>query len=307
MIEITYNSVNITDGVSVNKVYHDMYAEGRTDTLNILFNDNDHVWDGWGVSKDDKISVSFDSIKTGVMFVHKATPKNGLFEIVATSAPSSSRKRKSKAWRKIRLLGIGKEIADNHGLKFESYGVEDVHYEYILQQNESDFAFLHRRCILEGCAFLVYDEKLVMYSQRYIEGLTAGESIYIGSDSDYEYEDKSGQLFSSCTVERGAFKGSYEADNGAYKDFIPSFDFSVNSNEEAGRFAKNLLRMANKNAYTGYVYSNILVGYAAASMAKLENERAPSWNGNVFLTHVRNDYGKGLSKIWFRRPLEGGY
>ena len=307
MIKVIYNGVEITESVSINTCYHDMHSEGRSDTLNIVFNDNEHMWDGWGVKNDDEISVEFDAIKTGLMYVQKATPKNGLFEIVATSVPASFKEKKSKSWRKVRLLGIGKEVAENHGLKFESYGVEDVQYEYILQQNESDPSFLNKRCILEGCAFLVYDGTLIMYSQRYMEGLTANESIYVGIDGDYEYSDKSGSIYSACVVECGGFNGLYEVDNGAYKVFIPPFDFSVNSNEESDRFAKNLLRMANKNAYTGYVYSNILTGYAAASMAKLENERAPSWNGDVFITHIRNNYVKGLSKIFFRRPVEGGY
>lgn len=307
MIDVYYKGVDITDSVSINRCYHDMYAEGHADTLHIVFNDNEHKWDGWNPQTNDEIAVGYGAIKTGKMYVHKAKPTNGLFEIVATSAPTSYKDKKSKAWQKVRFNIMAREIAQHHGLAFQSYGVEDVLYDYILQKNESDFAFLHKRCALEGCAFLVYDGTLVLYSQKYMEGLTTSEPLYVGIDSDYSYCDKSGELFGSCSIEQGNYKGSYKAQNGADKVFIPSLDVSLNSNVEADRYAKNLLREANKNAYSGYVYSSILTGYAAASMARLENERAPSWNGNIFLTHVRNDYGKGTSKLFFRRPLEGGY
>lgn len=307
MIEVKYQGKSITEDVSINRCIHDMYCEGRTDTLNIVFNDNEHVWDSWGVQTNDRIAVEYGAIKTGKMFVHKARPRNGLFEIVAASVPASFKDRRNKAWQKVKLKAMGQEIAGHHGLQFESYGVEDVLYEYILQQNENDFAFLDRRCALEGCAFLVYDEKLVMYNQKYMEGLTAADSIYVGADSDYEYNDKSGWLYGSCKIEQGAYKGIYNAANGSDKVYVPPLNFVVTSNAEAERFAKNMLRQANKDAYTGIIYSSVLTGYAAASMAKLENERAPSWNGDVFLTHVRNNYGKGESKLFFRRPIEGGY
>ena len=307
MIEVNYAGKNITNGVSINRCVHDMYAEGRTDTLTLIFNDDKHVWDSWGVKTNDEISVAYGPIKTGKMYVFRAKPRNGLFEIVATAAPASFKDRKNKAWQKIRLKDMGREIAGNHGLDFAAYGVDDVLYPYILQSNESDFSFLNRRCALEGCAFLVYDGTLVMYSQRYIENQTASESIHVGIDSDYEYNDKSGWLFGSCRIERGAYKGSFEAGNGSNKCYVPPFDFTVTSDAEAGRYARNMLRMVNKGALSGYIHSNVLTGYAAGSMAKLSNGRAPSWDGDVFLTHIRNDYGRGKSKLFFRKPIEGGY
>ena len=308
MIEVKYQGKDITADVSIISCYHDMYAEGRTDTLNIVFSDDKHVWDKWGVKTNDKIAVEYGAIKTGTMFVHKAKPKNGLFEIVATSAPASYKDRKSKSWQKIKLTAMGQEIAGHHGLAFEVHGVEDVLYEYLQQENESDFSFFNKRCALEGCAFLVYDEKLILYSQKYIEAQkAAGDAIYVGADSDYNYDDKSDELYGSCKIEMGSYKGVFEAGNRSVKVFIPSLNFTINSQAEADRYAKNALRMVNKGVYTGYVYSAILTGYTAGSMAKLENERAPSWNGDVFLTHVRNDYGKGKSKLFFRRPIEGGY
>lgn len=307
MIEVKYKGKDISDDVSIIKCYHDMYAERQTDTLHITFSDDEHVWDSWGVKTNDEIAIEYGAIKTGKMFVYSAKPSNGLFEIVATSVPASHRDKNSKAWQKVKLKAMCQEIAENHGLEFSAYGVDNVLYEYLMQSNESDFAFLNRRLPLEGCAFLVYDGKLVVYSEKYMEGKKTGEDIEIDEDTDYEYDDKSGWLFGSCKVEQGKYTGKYKTSNGSKKEYIPKLNFSVSSKADADRYAKNMLRFANKNAYTGYFYSSILTGYAPASMATISNERAPSWDGEIFITHVRNDYAEGKSKIFFRKPIEGGY
>ena len=202
-------------------------------------------------------------------------------------------------------MQIGEEIAKRNGLSFVSYGVEDRLYSYILQTNESDFAFLNRRARLEGCSFLVYDKTLVLYSESYMEAVAPTETLEVTMDGDYKYHDYRFYLYGACVVESGMYTGEFDANNGAVRKYRPKNIGTVGSNQEAARFAKNLLRHINKDCYSGYIRSHILSGYAAASTIVLSNERAPSWNGTVFIDHIRNDYSNGKSKIFFRRPLEG--
>lgn len=307
MIQVNFRGVDITKDVSINRCYHDMYCEGRSDTLHIRFNDPQNQWDGWQPKVGDEISVTYGSIGTGKMFVDSTIPENGLYTIVATSIPPSAKEGKNKAWQKIFLTQIGKEIAGNHGLSFQSYGVSDVQYAYILQTNETDFSFFQRLCTLEGCAFLVYDGVLVMYSQPYMEGTAPSKTIAITSDGDYSFTDNSARLYGSCLIERGLYKGEYTASNGATRRYVPDMDIPItmSSQDEANRYARNLLRSVNKGMMNGYLYGRVMPEFAAASTAELENYRAASWNGNIFLTHIRNDYGKGQSKVFFRKPLDG--
>lgn len=305
MIQITYKGVDITKSVSISRCYHDMYAAGRSDTLHLRVNDVDHLWDTWSPAVGDEIRIDYGSIGTGIMFVTSATPQNGMYDIEAQSAPASGYEAQHKAWQKVRLSQLGAEIAARNGLSFASYGVTDRLYSYILQDGTSDFAFLHHRAQLEGCAFLVYDKKLILYSEPYMESQTPSEVLGVSIDADYKYTDHRSDLFGSCVVESGTFSGEYDAGNGVNRVYRRPKVGNVGSNEEAARFAKNLLRSVNKGCCGGYVRNRVMTGYAAASTVKLSNERAPSWDGAVFLDHIRNDYGKGESKIFFRRPLEG--
>ena len=305
MIQIFYKGVDITESVSINRCWHDMYAGGQSDTLFLRVNDTERIWDKWAPATGDEIKVQYGAIGTGTMFVSSATPKNGTYDITAQSAPASCFEKRHKAWQKVRLLQLGKEIAERNGLSFASYGVSDAVYSYIQQNGEGDLNFLSRRAALEGVSVAVYNKSLIMYSDAYMEALTPAEALEVTLDADYKYIDNSAEFYGSCVVEVGACSGSFSIENGASRILRPSDFGIVGSNEEAERFAKNLLRKHNKDCYSGYVYSRIIPGYAAASTVELVNVRAPSWDGAVFLYHIRNDYGKGKSKIFFRRPLEG--
>lgn len=306
MIKVTYKGVDVTSDISINRCIHDMYAAGQADTLDIRFNDAAKLWDGWAPAVGDEIRIDYGPASTGTMFVRSCIAENGLYTIKAMSAPPSAMEVTNKAWSQVRLLQIGKEIAGRHGLAFQSYNVTDQLFPYLLQ-TKSDFAFLHRVAVQEGCGFLVYDKALVLYGAAAMEAVAPVESLELPLDGDYRYSDARAKLYGSCIVESGDYSGKFDAGNGVSRILRPVCgDMTIGSNAEAERYAKNLLRDANKDGQTGYVRTaGVAAGYAAASTAKLVNQRAPSWDGPVFLYHVRHDYGVGESKLFFRKPLEG--
>lgn len=304
-MNLIYNGVDILENVLIQKCWHEMYAQGRSDILTIRLDDEDGLWDKWNPQPGDELEVREGSIRSGTMFFQNKTPRGRSIEIVATSVPVSADNKHSKAWQDVHLLQIGKEIAELHELEFESYGVENQLYPYILQKSEGDFVFLNRLCILEGCAFLVYNKKLVLYGIEYMKEQDAAETVLLDASAKFRVLDDSANLYGSCKITKGDYEATYSGENGSEKVYIPDFDFSISDSTEALRFAKNLLNYANRNAYAGYFYADtIFTEYMPGNALDIQIDRAASWNGKIFVTKVRNDYVAGRSKVFFQKIKE---
>ena len=304
-MKIIYEGVDIYPSVSVNQCIYDSYGEQQGDVLKIAFNDTNDIWDSWNPAKNDKISVSLGACNTGDMNIISIKPENGLMCLRASSIPGSYNKKNNKSWKCVRFKQLCNEIASRHGLSCDFYGVTDYVYEYVNQQNKEDFIFLEERCVLEGCAFLVYNNRLIIYSESHIETAGATETLHIGNDVRFDYEDRSKDVYGVCNAKNGSITGTYTSGvNDRVLEKI--LTGKISSQAEADRFAMNLLRFENKNMTSGMCCSDkYLPGYAAGSLINLEAAGVVSWNGAVLMTHVRHDFVKATTKLWFRKALEG--
>ena len=301
-----YNGTDIYNDVSVNYCVHEMFAEKQADTLVIRFNDTKGVWSKWNPAAGDTLRFKEGASDTGKMFIHSMKPENGLFTIRAMSMPQSGSTKKSKSWEGARFLQLANEIAANHGLTFQNYGCTDQVYPYMKQENETDFAFFSRLCTLEGCQMLIYDGKLLAYNEQYIEGQTPAGTLEVEEGGVFSYKDNRATCYGSCEVFSGSYSGKFNAPNAKNTAVLrPDKAIPVTSNSEASRFAKGLLRNANKYGHTGQFSRSLLTGYAAASLLKLKTTKASAWDGTVFLYRVRHDFVGNKSTLYFRDLLEG--
>lgn len=305
-MKVIYQGVDIYPEISVNRCFHDMYAEKQSDELLLKLNDTRQLWDTWRPKKGDTIAIEDGAAKTGEMFVESVVPESGMITLRAFSMPQSVKDKRSKSWEKVNFLKLGEEIAGRHGLTLETYGITDQLYEYVEQNNLPDFAFFQNRCTLEGAAFLVYNKKLVVYDQAYMERQTPANTITITPASDFEYRDEGANAYGSAEVVNGGLTGSFSAPAGGDKVLRKVIQVPMSNQSEADRFAKGILRDANKDATVATLWTNkILRDYAAGSVVTLTTEGVKSWDGPAFISRIRHDYVKTRSKLYLRRPLEG--
>lgn len=305
-MKILYNGTDIAGDVSVNYCVHEMHAEKQADTLVLRFNDPKGTWSKWNPATGDTLRLKEGAGDTGKMFLHSVKSENGLFTLRAMSMPQSAATIRSKSWAGVRFLQLANEIAANHGLTFQNYGCTDQVYKFLKQENETDLALFSRMCMLEGCQMLIYDGKLLAYREQYIEGQTPAGSLEVGAAGVFSYQDNRGNAYGSCIVESGSFSGTFKAPGATSKAVLrPRDPLAVTSNAEAARFAKGLLRNANKYGRVGQFSKSLLLGYAAASMLTLKTAKASAWNGAVFVYKARHDFVRNQSTLYFREPLEG--
>lgn len=224
----------------------------------------------------------------------------------AYSAPQSVKDKRSKSWEKVKFLQLAQEIAGRHGLTLETYGITDQTYDYVEQNNLADFTFFQNRCTLEGAAFLVYDGKLVVYDEARMESQQPVDTITITPANDFEYRDEGTNAYGSAEAVNGGLTGTFTAPSGGDKVLRRILPFRMTDQSEADRFAKGLLRDANKNATVGTLWTgSLLRDYAAGSVVTLATEGVKSWDGTAFISRIRHDYVKTRSKLYLRKPLEG--
>lgn len=304
-MKIMYQGVDIYPDISVNQCYHEMYAEGHSDELILRLNDTQGRWDEWSPEAGDTISVSDGAADTGKMFIHSIIPENGSITLRALSCPLTALDPSSKSWEKVRFFQICEEIADRHALKFVSIGLTDHSYKFVSQTNEPDFIFLQKRCRLEGTAFLVFDGRLVVYDEQALEQQSPVKTIRVTTDSEFEFSDKSGQMYGAAMITNGLKNGQYKAGIGkkTLKEYLPLY---MDDEIEASRYAAGLLRNANKYMVSGVIwYPAVASDVAAASMITVHNDVLTSWDGTMFVYRIRHDYEKRKTKIFLRKPLEG--
>ena len=303
--QVFYKGKDIYPDISVKSCELDMHAESQADSLVLRFNDPKHLWDSWSPEQESTIEVMEGAARSGKMFIYDLKPENGTYTLKAFSIPPTSKNRTSKSWEKVHFKQLCKEIAGRHGLNYEEHGVTDQVYDYVVQNNLPDFVFLEQRCKLEGCSFLVFNGKLVIYGEQKLEGMSPQKLLKLNTDAKFTYEDNTAKSYKAGEVVNGTRTGYYEAESEAGSRILhKNINIQMASSAEANRFAKNLLRLENKNQKTGVIEWDIQREIAPGSMIQLKTIGAKSWDGYAFVKRVRHDFLKEKSKIFIRKPLK---
>ena len=303
-MEIIYQGKDIYPDISVKSCEHEMHAESQADSLVLRFNDTSHQWDSWSVEQESIIEVIEGAARTGKMYIYDVTPQNGVYTLKAFSIPPTSKNRTSKSWEMVYFRQLCREIAQRHGLGYEEHGVTDQLYYYVAQNNEPDFVFLDKRCKLEGCSFLVFDGKLVVYGEKDLEATSPQMLLQLDTTAKFSYSDNTAKSYKTAEIVNGTRVGKYSAATESGSRILhKNITIPMQTEGEANRFAQNLLRLENKNQKTGAIDWDIQRELAPGSMLQLKTFGVKNWDGYVFVYRLRHDYVAEKSKIFIRKPL----
>lgn len=300
-MRLLYNGADMAGRADVKSCVIEMYAEGASDRARLVFADNEGLWGRWSPATSDYLHIEEGAASTGKLHVQKIQPGTGLLSLQAFAAPSSGYVRRSRTWEQVTLHHLIRDIATRNELTAELHNIENYLYSFVTQEDEGDFAFLDYRLMLEGYAFVVYDGKLVVYDKVKAEAAEAVITLGITADVQHEFTGSGGIGWKSCTLEAGAYTGTYtspELTEGFFA-IIPT-SINVSSGEEAARFARGYLLSHNEQLRTGWVQQELTTTIAPGGVANIKTDVWPEWDDKVFITQVRHDITRGKTKIFFR-------
>lgn len=183
--------------------------------------------------------------------------------VKSTSIPYTSKLRmekKSRAWEKYTLKGIGQQIADESGLKLMYEASDNPQYKRKEQVQTSDIKFLQGLCHAAGMALKVTTMTIVIYDAAEYDGKPAIKTFTKGSSDiiSYKFGTKlTDTAYTSCHVSytdpdtKETIEYTYTPDSSIGTGQVLEVNEKVSSTEEAKTLAKKRLREKNTQEYTG--------------------------------------------------------
>lgn len=182
--------------------------------------------------------------------------------VKSTSIPYTSTlrmERKSRAWEKITLRGIGQEIAGKNGMKLMYESSENPQYKRKEQVQTSDIKFLQELCHAAGMALKVTTLTIVIYDAAEYDSKPAVRTFKKGSGDIISYKmgtRLTDTAYTSCHVSytdpdsKETIEYTYTPSSSTGTGQTLEINEKVNSKAEAISLAKKRLREKNTQEYT---------------------------------------------------------
>lgn len=296
-MRLIYKGIDITDSVEFEKCYYDTYSANHGNGAVITFKDKSNVWDKYNPKLEDVIKITEGPIDTGDMRVVSVIPQTGRYTIEATALPSEWNTVRDKKWNKVRYSDILEGVAETHKLDLKTYSINDRWYSDLEQKNINDLAFLHKISKLEGNDILIRNNTLVVYGVSELENQEVTQIIDV-DDSNHLRFIRNIQYGS---VEVHGKNKKYVLDYRNGPRYILDIDTNPDNEVVALReYAMNVLKLLDRSSERGWFFTKEIAKLSAGSVVIL-NSSKNSFNGRIFIEHIRHDFKNNSSKIFFRK------
>lgn len=237
--------------------------------------------------------------------------------IKGTSIPYTStirNQQKTRAWEKIRLKEIAKQIARNGGMKILYESDYNPLYKRREQTQQSDIEFLQRLCKDAGIALKVTGKTIVLFDAEKYENKPATRTIARGSSDVLNYRFSTNfkdACYTSCHVvyeepKTGKkIEASYtrpDPENGTGQ--VLEINERVTSKAEAYQLAQKRLRQKNKGEYEAEF--TLLGDVSMVAGVTLQVKGYGAFDGKYIIeTATHNATGGYTVALKLRKVLEG--
>ena len=253
MLKVMYEGKDISDAIELTRLDVVDSCGDHADGIDLLVANSSNQWSNWQPQKKHRLEIVCDGYSSGLMWVDRIRQEDGVVNLGAVSVPPEGKTKRSGAWEAISFSSLAMEKAEDYGLSAMMLSLPSVSYSRVDQSGRGDFAFLADRARLEGCSIKVQGNRLVIYSNAYMEGLTPAKTI---DSSDFwespRFSDGASGTYRRCTVSWQGLSGSFEDPEALGPEMLVT-DVPVFNPAEAQRYAKNLLRNANKRGVVGQI------------------------------------------------------
>lgn len=300
---VYYEGVDISASVLTRSCLVRDTACGRCDSIEIVFEDAGK-WFKWAPKEDDRIAVEHGGYFSGTMYVNTILPEDGRFRILATSLPCSARRKEYKSFSGKTVADILRISAVSTGMETALYGVEGGYMiPYFEQENESAAAMLDRLAALESAVLKCVQGRYVMIGILWAQQRNAARTVRITADQrGVIYKNGSGRSLRHITIVTPNGKG-IATDTGV-DDTHENRTISstaARDNAQAGRWARGLLRKANRKSET--LTMDMVFDPAMTAMARVDITGGTDADGTWLVEEAEHDLVDEKTRVTLHRAI----
>lgn len=302
-MQLFYEGTDITRDVDVVKCIHRDVSGGRCDSIEIEL-EHAAAWYRWKPQRDDVMEVQKDGYSTGILFLNTILPTAGKYRIIATSLPSTSRRKTYAVYEDMRISDIVASCAAECGMDSALFGIDnDITYPYLMRQKEGAPAFLSRILKYEGAVLKSLNGRLTAISIEYAQGMAATQTIKITADQVGTYYLRRDDIkLAGITIKTPYATGGAEDADAPYGQRELFTDHPATDSAQAARWARGLLLCHNRTAEELTVNMEFNPGMTA--MTRIDIESATDADGQWLIDEVEHDFFRKTSKAKLLRCVK---
>lgn len=221
--------------------------------------------------------------------------------------------KKSKAWEKIRLSSIAKQISERNGMKCYFSSEYDPLYTRREQIGESDIVFLQRLCKAAGISLKVTAGTIVLFDEAAFERKDIVQTFECGKGNvlSYDFSDSTSDTsYSSCHVSYTdpssgktiEYTYTPRIDNPGTGEVLEVSE-KVSDREEARKLAMKRLRQKNKNRFSASL--KVIGNTMLAAGATVGISGWGDFDGKYIIATASHSIGNGYTtSLKLRKVLE---